>query len=50
VVAGIMVSQAIFDNGARAAERDFARADVEVAAVALAQDSNDRVRRRWTCI
>lgn len=44
VVAGIMVSQAIWDNGARAAERDYARADVEVAAVALAQDSNERVR------
>ena len=32
-----------FDNGGRKAERDFAMADVEVAAVALAQDSNARV-------
>ncbi len=43
VAAGIMVSQAIFDHGQRQAEREYARADVEVAAVALAQDSNDRV-------
>jgi adhesin transport system outer membrane protein len=39
----VMVSQALFDGGARAAERAFARADVEVAAVALAEDSNARV-------
>jgi len=43
VALSVMVSQAIFDGGARAAERAFARADVEVAAVALAEDSNDRV-------
>jgi outer membrane protein, adhesin transport system len=44
VVTGLMVTQALWDNGARRAEREYARADVEVAAVALAQDSNDRVR------
>lgn len=43
VALSVMVSQALFDGGARAAERAFARADVEVAAVALAEDSNDRV-------
>ncbi|MCC5974108.1 MAG: TolC family protein [Rubellimicrobium sp.] len=43
LVAGLMVSQAIFDNGQRAAERAYARADIEVAAVALADDSNKRV-------
>jgi adhesin transport system outer membrane protein len=43
VALSVMVSQAVFDGGARAAEREFARADVEVAAVALAEDSNDRV-------
>ena len=34
---------ALFDNGRRKAERDYAAADVEVAAVALAQDTNRRV-------
>lgn len=43
VITSLVLNQAILDNGARAAERDFARADVEVAAVALAQDSNQRV-------
>jgi adhesin transport system outer membrane protein len=43
VALSVMVSQALFDGGARAAERAFARADVEVAAVALAEDSNARV-------
>jgi len=42
-VAGILVEQTLFDGGARRAEREFARADVEVAAVALAQDTNERV-------
>ena len=43
VVAGLLVEQTLFDGGAKRAERDFARADVEVAAVALAQDTNSRV-------
>ncbi len=43
VVAGLIVEQTLFDGGAKKAEREFARADVEVAAVALAQDTNDRV-------
>lgn len=42
-VASLVLDQVIFDNGRRAAERDFARADVEVAAVTLAQEQNDRV-------
>lgn len=43
VVAGLLVEQTLFDGGGKRAEREFARADVEVAAVALAQDTNDRV-------
>ena len=43
IVAGLLVEQTLFDGGAKRAEREFARADVEVAAVALAQDTNDRV-------
>ena len=43
VVTSLVVNQAIVDYGARRAERDFARYDVEVAAVALAEDSNARV-------
>ncbi|MCD1625542.1 MAG: TolC family protein [Paracoccaceae bacterium] len=43
VVAMLVVEQVLFDNGRKLAERDFAKADVEVAAVALVQDSNDRV-------
>ncbi len=43
VVAAMVVEQVLFDNGAKRAERDYAKADVEVAAVALAEDSNDRV-------
>ena len=42
-VASLVIDQVLFDNGRKAAERDFARADVEVAAVALSQDVNDRV-------
>lgn len=45
VVASLIVEQTIFDNGRKAAERQFAKADVEVAAVALAEDSNERVRQ-----
>ncbi|MDP5334984.1 MAG: TolC family protein [Paracoccaceae bacterium] len=43
VVAMLVVEQVIFDNGRKKAERDFAKADVEVAAVTLVQDSNARV-------
>jgi outer membrane protein, adhesin transport system len=43
VVAQLVVEQAVFDNGRRKAERDFAAADVELAAVKLATDLNQRV-------
>ncbi len=44
LVANIVVEQVIFDNGRKKGEREFAVADVEVAAVALASDTNARVR------
>lgn len=44
VVTQMVVDQVLFDNGGKKAEREFARADVEVAAVALAIDTNDRVQ------
>lgn len=43
VAATVMISQVIFDNGAARADREYARADVEVAAVGLSEDSNARV-------
>lgn len=43
VVAQIVLEQAILDNGRRKAERDYAAADVEVAAVTLVEDLNGRV-------
>lgn len=43
VVAGLLIEQVLFDNGRRKAERAFAAADVEVAAVSLSQDMNTRV-------
>ena len=43
LVANLVVDQVLFDNGKRKGEREFAVADVEVAAVSLAQDTNDRV-------
>lgn len=43
VVASLTLSQPIIDNGKRKAERDFASADVEVAAVALSAAMNQRV-------
>lgn len=43
VVTSLVVSQALVDFGGRRAERDYAKHDVEVAAVALAADSNARV-------
>jgi outer membrane protein, adhesin transport system len=43
IVASLLVEQVLFDNGKRKAERAFAAADVEVAAVTLAEDMNGRV-------
>ena len=43
VVTGLVVEAVLFDNGHKKAERDYAAADVEVAAVTLATDTNDRV-------
>lgn len=43
VLAQIVIDQVLFDHGRKKAERDFAKADVEVAAVSLARDTNDRV-------
>ena len=43
VVASLLVEQVLFDNGKKKAERAFATADVEVAAVNLAIDTNNRV-------
>ena len=43
VVTGMAVDAVLFGNGKKKAERDYAAADVEVAAVTLAEDTNDRV-------
>lgn len=43
IAAGLLVQQAIFDHGRRKAERAFAAADVEVAAVDLSRELNARV-------
>lgn len=43
VITQIVVDQVLFDNGRKKGERAFAKADVEVAAVALAEDTNARV-------
>lgn len=43
VVTDLVVNQVLFDNGRKKAERDLAKADVELAAVALSEDSNSRV-------
>ncbi|KIC14967.1 MULTISPECIES: TolC family protein [unclassified Leisingera] len=43
LVAGLLIEQVLFDNGRRKAEREFAAADVEVAAVSLSEDMNGRV-------
>lgn len=45
IAAQIVAEQALLDNGRRKAERAVAAADVEVAAVSLAEDTNDRVRQ-----
>ena len=43
LVASLIIEQAILDNGRRKAERAYAAADVEVAAVGLTADINQRV-------
>lgn len=43
LAASILVEQVLFDNGKRKAERAFAAADVEVAAVTLSEEMNKRV-------
>lgn len=43
LAASLLVEQAIYDNGRRKAERAFAAADVEVAAVGLSSAINQRV-------
>lgn len=43
VVAELLVNQVLFDNGKKQAERDFAKSDVEAAAVTLSMDTNDRI-------
>lgn len=42
-VAQLVIEQVIFDNGRKVAERDLAKANVEIAAVALVEDGNKRV-------
>lgn len=42
-VANLVIEQVIFDNGRKKAERNFAKADVEVAAVTLVEGANQRV-------
>ncbi|MGR3377045.1 TolC family protein [Salipiger abyssi] len=41
--ASLVIDQVLFDNGRKIAERDKAKADVELAAVALVEDGNSRV-------
>lgn len=43
LAASILVEQVLFDNGKRKAERAFAAADVEIAAVGLSDEMNTRV-------
>lgn len=43
LAASILVEQVVFDNGKRRAERSFAAADVEIAAVSLSEEMNERV-------
>jgi adhesin transport system outer membrane protein len=42
VIVNLVVDQVLFDNGRKKGEREYAKADVEVAAVALSADTNDR--------
>lgn len=43
LAAGLLLEQALFDHGRRKAERAYAAADVEMAAVSLSTDINQRV-------
>jgi adhesin transport system outer membrane protein len=43
LVTEILIRQVLFDNGRKIAERDLAKANVEIAAVALVEESNNRV-------
>lgn len=43
LAASLLIEQAVFDNGRRKAEREFAAADVELAAVGLSTEINSRV-------
>ena len=43
IAASILVEQTLFDNGRRKAERAYAAADVELAAVTLSSETNKRV-------
>ena len=43
LAAELLISQALWDNGAKRAEREAAAADVEVAAVTLSTEMNDTV-------
>lgn len=47
-VTTLLVEQVLFDNGRKKAERDYAAHDVELAAVALSEDSNARVHDALT--
>lgn len=42
-VADLLINQVLFDNGRKQAERDLAKAHVELAAVQLVEDGNARV-------
>lgn len=42
-IASLLVEQVVFDNGRRKADRAYAAADVEVAAVTVSEDMNERV-------
>ncbi|MCA0953231.1 TolC family protein [Mameliella alba] len=42
-VADLVINQVLFDNGRKQAERDLAKANVELAAVKLVEDGNARV-------
>ncbi|WP_372835956.1 TolC family protein, partial [Puniceibacterium confluentis] len=48
LVADLVINQVLFDNGRKQAERDLAQAEVELAAVALAEDGNTRVNAALT--
>ena len=43
LVADLVLQQVLFDNGRKAAERDLAKAEVEIAAVAIVESGNKRV-------